>query len=73
MVSVCEVFNIVPGTLRGDKKLYVLYCWHIFLCPNALTCIDGKNKTPNFQISYFLKRNSSSFRLVLHGKSEMDS
>lgn len=71
-VQVSRVVSVVPGTLRRDRKLCVFCCWHIFISLNAFTYIDGKNKTPTFKFCIF-KRNSSSFRLSVHGKSEMDS
>ena len=51
MVDACEVFSIVPSTLREGSKLYAFFGAHFIYV--VFIYIGSKNKLLNLQISYF--------------------
>ena len=51
MVDACEVFSIVPSTLREGSKLYAFFWAHFIYV--VFIYIGSKNKLLNLQISYF--------------------
>lgn len=52
MVNACEVFSIVPSTLREGTKLYAFFFLAHFIYV-VFIYIGSKNKLLNLQMSYF--------------------
>ena len=70
MVDACEVFSIVPSTLREGSKLYAFFWAHFIYV--VFIYIGSKNKLLNLQISYFENKFQRLLAVSLWQR-EMDS